>query len=89
MPSYLGYNETEEHFSQLLSKYIDDMVNPDFRRAVMSFLNYDVVIRQMMEGKTPAITYKKVDGEEVTLKVYKLDGDKETVNETLWVFERE
>lgn len=88
MPSYLGYNETEDNFSQLLSKYIEDMVHPDFRRAIISFLNYDAVIRQILEGKTPAFTYKKVDGEEVTLRVYKLDTDKETVNETLWVFER-
>lgn len=88
MPSYLGYNEVEENFSKLLTKYINDIVHPDFRRAVMSFLNYDAIRRQMAEGKTPTITYKKIHGETVTLSVYNLSDDKDKVNDTLWVFEK-
>ena len=86
MPSYLGYNEEEENFSKLLEKYINDIVHPDFRRAVMSFLNYDAIRRQISEGKTPAITYKKTHGETVTLSVYNLSDDNDKVNDTLWVF---
>ncbi len=88
MPSYLGYKEDEENFSKLLAKYIDDIVQPDFHRAVMSFLNYDAIKRQISEGKTPSITYKKVHGETVTLSVYSLTDDKDDVKETLWVFAR-
>ncbi len=88
MPSYLGYNEDEENFSKLLSKYIDEMVHPDFHRAVSSFLNYDVIRRQMTEGKTPSITYKKVNEEKVILSVYKLNESSEISEETLWVFAR-
>ncbi|MBR2180838.1 MAG: hypothetical protein IJ949_02985, partial [Oscillospiraceae bacterium] len=86
MPAYLGYKEDEENFSKLLSKYIHDIVHPDFNRAVMSFLNYDAIKRQISEGKTPSITYKKTNGETVTLSVYNLTNDKDNVKDTLWVF---
>ncbi|MBE7054619.1 MAG: GGDEF domain-containing protein [Ruminococcaceae bacterium] len=89
MPSYLGYKENEENFSKLLSKYIQDIVHPDFHRAVMSFLNYDAIKRQISEGKTPSITYKKIHGETVTLSIYNLTDDKDNVTDTLWVFAKE
>ena len=89
MPSYLGYNEHEENFSKLLAKYIDELVHPDFHRAVSSFLNYDAIRRQMLEGKTPSITYKKVNGEKVVLSVYKLEENNEIPEETLWVFAKD
>ena len=71
------------------TKYIDDIVHPDFRRAVMSFLNYDAIKREIAEGKTPSITYKKVNGETVVLSVYKLTDESENAKETLWVFAKE
>jgi len=86
MPSYLGYDENEKHFSRILAKYIDETVSPDFHRAVLSFLNYDAIKKQMSEGNTPRITYKKVNGELVVLSVYNLDENKNTVSDTLWVF---
>lgn len=89
MPAYLGYNEDEEHFSILLAKYIEDMVDPDFHRSVMSFLNYDAVKHQLLEGKTPKITYKKTNGEAVILSVYNLGDNNKTVGETLWVFAKD
>lgn len=89
MPSYLSYNEDEENFSKLLTKYVDDIVSPDFHRGVMSFLNYDAIKRQLSEGKTPSITYKKVNGETVILSVYKLADNKNDVKDTLWVFAKD
>jgi len=88
MPSYLGYNENEKCFSAILSKYIEETVHPDFHRAVLSFLNFDALRKQIAEGKTPRITYKRVNGELVILSVYKLDDDKDNINETLWVFSK-
>ena len=88
MPSYLGYNEDEKNFSKLLKKYIVELVHPDFHRAVMSFLNYDALKRQISEGRTPSITYKKTYGATVTLSVYNMSNDKDNVSETLWVFAR-
>lgn len=88
MPAYLGYNENEEHFSKLLAKYIDEVVHPDFHRAVTSFLNYEAIKRHMAEGKIPKIRYKKANGETVILSVYSLEDSNENVNETLWVFKK-
>ena len=89
MPAYLGYKEDEENFSRLFTKYVNDFVHTDFHRAVMSFVNYDAIKRQIAEGKNPSITYKKVNGETVILTVYKLSDDKDNAKETLWVFARE
>ena len=89
MPAYLGYNENEEHFSELLTKYIDDSVAPQFHRSTMNFLNYDALKRQLLEGNTPKITYKKTNGESVVLSIYKLSDEESSVNNTLWVFARE
>ena len=89
MPAYLGYKESEEHFSALVIKYIDDSVAPEFHRAMMSFLNYDALKRQLLEGKTPKITYKKTNGDTVVLSVYRLCNEDSTVNNTLWVFAKD
>lgn len=89
MPSYLGYKEEEKHFSKLLQKYIHDSVHPDFQRAVMSFQNYDAIRRQILEGNTPSITYKKVNGETVILNIYNMTDGHDCVTDTLWVFSKE
>ncbi len=89
MPAYLGYNENEEHFSNLLKKYIEETVDADFHRAIMSFLNYDALKGQLMEGKIPKITYKKINGENVILSIYKLSDIEDSVVETLWVFSKD
>ncbi len=89
MPSYLGYHEHEEHFSRLLNKYIDDSVHSDFHRAVMSFLNYDAIKKQLSENKTPKITYKKTNGETVILSIYNMDNGTENIKDTLWVFAKD
>ena len=89
MPAYLGYNEDEEHFSNLLTKYIEDTVDPDFHRAIMSFLNYDALRRQLLDGKTPKITYKKTNGEKRILGIYRLSDIEDSAVETLWVFAKD
>ena len=89
MPAYLGYNENEEHFSNLLTKYISDFVAPEFHRATMNFLNFDALKRQLLEGKTPRITYKKTNGETVILSVYRLSNEENSANNTLWIFARD
>lgn len=89
MPAYLNYNENEEHFSNLFSRYVSEAVDPDYHRAMTSFMNYDVIRRQLADGKNPVIRYKKSNGETVILSVYKLCSDNETVSDTLWVFAKE
>lgn len=86
MPSYLGYNEKEDYFSKLLSKYIEEFVHPDYKRAVESFLNYDAIKRQLSMRTTPKVTYKKTNGESVVLSIHKLEDNNDTIDNTLWVF---
>ncbi len=89
MPAYLNYNENEEHFSNLFSKYVSETVDPDYHRAVMSFMNYEALKHQLMEGNIPKIKYKKNNGELVALSVYKLGDAENVVSDTLWVFAKE
>ena len=86
MPAYLKYNENEEHFSNLFSKYVSEEVEPDYHRAVTTFLNYGVLRTQLSEGKVPRITYLKHNGETVVLSVHKLGDEDSQVSETLWIF---
>lgn len=86
MPAYLNYSENEEHFSKLFSKYVAESADSDYHRALLSFLNYDALKHQLLEGKTPKVTYKKNDGELVTLSVYKLGESDDMIVDTLWVF---
>jgi hypothetical protein len=86
MPRYLGYNETEENFSLLYSNYVSESVAPDYHRSMFSFRNYSALKSQLAEGRTPKITYKKLNGETVTLSVHKLYDEDTALSETLWVF---
>ena len=89
VPAYFGDNEEEDNFSKLIAKYADDSVHPDFHRAVMSFMNYDAIKKQLSDNKTPSITYKKTNGETVILSVYQLGESRENAKETLWVFAKD
>ena len=89
MPSYLGYHEDETEFSKLLTHYIDEMVHPDFRRPVLSFLNFSAIKAQVLEGLVPQITYKKVNGEPVILSVYGISHSEQDDTQTLWVFAKD
>lgn len=88
-PAYLNYNEEEDLFSDLFSRYVTETINTDYRRSVMSFMNYEALKHQLAEGKTPKITYKKNNKENGILSVYTLRGNETNVYDTLWVFEKE
>lgn len=89
MPKYLEYNEEEESFSNIFTRYIDEIVDPDFHRPMISFLNYDAIKRHLSEGSIPRITYKKNNGEAVILSVYRLNDDSDDIRDTLWVFAKD
>ena len=78
-----------ENFSKRFIKYVDEAVHPDFQRALMSFSNYNVLKKQLSEGNIPRISYKKLNGEMITLCVYNLNNDGDAIKDTLWIFARE
>ncbi|MBO5007737.1 MAG: GGDEF domain-containing protein [Clostridia bacterium] len=90
MPAYLKpFSENETRFSKIYARYVHELVNPDYQRALLSFLNYDVLIRQLLGGYTPTLSYTKIDGGKYRVTVYKISESNDDITETLWVFEKE
>lgn len=91
MPTYLQYDEYEEHFSKLFLKYAAEMVAPDYHRHLSDLAHddYSSLKYQLSQGETPKVSYEKVNGEKMVLSVYKLDQTENDDFETLWVFAKE
>ena len=90
MPSYFKhFSEQDDRYSKALAHYIHDMVSPDYQRALLSFLNYDVIEKHLLDGKIPNITYTKINGETVNLSVHLIAEQNNTSKETLWIFEKQ
>ena len=83
LPAYLGYHDREDHFFALFTKYVSEIVEPDYHRAMLGFLNYDSIRHQLQSGITPKISYQKRDGQHIALSIYKI-GNAE--DDTLWIF---
>lgn len=89
MPSYFrDFSEEGECFSNTFSHYIQEFVSPDYQRAMLNFLKYDVLKRQLMEGYFPNISYVTNNGESIVLTIYALPGQENGITDTLWIFER-
>ena len=88
MPKAFQYDESAPHFAQLYSKYVAEDVMPEYRRKMLSVLNYDALKQQMKQGQTPTIQYKKADGENMVMRIHWLLEDNKA-SDTLWVFSKE
>lgn len=90
MPAYLKqFSENETYFSKIFSLYIREMVHSDYQRPLLSFLEYDVLKRQLAEGNIPSISYLKNSSEKFRLSVYPLADFGDEMPDTIWVFEKE
>lgn len=88
MPEYLNqFSQENDSFKDAFVYYVREMVHPDYQRGMLSFINYDVIGKQLEEGRIPSIEYIKVNGEKVVLSVYGLSDKEKDNSETLWVFE--
>ena len=85
-PAYFVKDENEECFSELFANYVSESAGSEYNRALLAFNNYDALKQQLIEGKTPTITYKKLNGDSVKLSVYCLSSTDGSVSETLWIF---
>ena len=88
MPSYFEQLSEDDCFSKSFKKYIDEFVTSDCRRALLGFLQYDVLKRELESGKVPTITYERTDGNFVKLSIYVSDENNDNHSETIWVFEK-
>jgi len=88
MPAYLNqFSEENDLFEAAFAYYVREMVHPDHQRAMLSFINYEVIKRQLLAGEMPSIEYEKINGDKVILSVYGLSSKENENSETLWVFE--
>lgn len=89
-PSYFSeILEQENSFSQSMRKYIHDLVKPEFYRTLLSFLEYDILEKQLKKGQNPIATYIKIDGEGVTLSIHSVAESDNKEIDSIWVFEKE
>ena len=86
MPKSFRYNERESGFSKLFAQYVTDDVAQEYRRAVVSFANYEALKQQLAQGQTPKLTYQKTNGAKMTLSVHRLGEVDDLITDTLWVF---
>ena len=88
MPSYFKqFSENDDSFKSAFSRYVHDMVNPDYHRPILNFLSYDVLKRQLLEGNIPTISYIDSSGNKIVLSVYPLPGQTDDIVDTMWIFE--
>lgn len=88
-PSYFSaiLDETPS-FSKAMKKYIHDWVKPEYRRALINFLEYDALENNIRKGNLPQITFTKIDGEQVIFSVYPNNDRHSNEINTIWIFER-
>ncbi len=89
MPDYFkSYAEAEGAASKVFSRYVNEMVNPDYHRTLLNFLNYDAIKKHLNEGTIPSMTYTNARDEIICLNVYSLPSPADGTTETIWVFEK-
>ncbi len=80
-------DESNLLFSQTMRRYNDEFVAPKYHRRFLAFLEYDVLKKEFNENKVPEISYTRIDGDKVTLKVYAVNTN-ENQTDCIWVFEK-
>ncbi len=81
-------NEESYAFSATIKRYVNEFVKPNYHRAFLNFLEYDVLKKHFQEGDIPEMLYERIDGEKLRLKIYCINKDDNT-SDCIWVFEKE
>ena len=88
-PSYFLALEEENHsFSQVMEKYIHDVVKAEYQRSMLSLLDYNELAKQLKNGIVPRQAYIKHDDEKIVLSIYGISKPDDTID-AVWIFERE
>ncbi|MBQ7901368.1 MAG: hypothetical protein IJ365_05330 [Clostridia bacterium] len=89
MPDYLKkYAEEEATASKVFSRYVHEMVHPDFQRVLLNFLNYDALKKHLAEGNIPSVTYTNAADEIICLSIHSISKADESAENTIWVYEK-
>lgn len=89
-PTYYFMLDNESHlFSEVMKNYIHDIVNPDFHRTMLKFLDYEILERQLQSGHKVRVSYTKIDGEKMVMSIYAISQPEDEAMDTVWIFEKE
>ena len=80
--------DSEKGFVTELREYVREYVKPEYHRILFSLLNYDTLRLQLQSGTYPSIVYEKLDGEQMTLEVFPVPDQTDSVKDTIWIFEK-
>ncbi len=88
-PSYFENIDNNTYkYSVNFKKYIKDFVKSEYHRALLTFLDYDILKKNFKEKHIPEISFERIDGEKVRLKIYCINVE-QSVSDCIWVFEND
>ncbi len=88
-PSYFDNIDAAAYrYSINFEKYINDFVKPEYHRALLTFLDYDILKKHFKENHIPEISFERIDGEKIKLKIYCINII-ESDSDCIWVFEND
>ena len=74
-------------YSQSLKEYARRFIIPEDKKAVEKLLNYELIRANMVRGREMKITYRKIDGKRVNLKIIPVSDYSNAKKETIWLFQ--
>ena len=81
--------QTEHSAQKALHIYNETFVAPEFRDSFSELFDFDFIRNQMQEGKALRVTYRRVDGIHITVRVSNYSQNCFRSRETLWIFRDE
>jgi len=76
--------EKDGKFSKGLLRYAEELAAPEFYEDFTLLCDYDSLRRQLNQGETPSLLYRKKDGSILQLQVTRTENPRQ--QETLWIF---
>jgi len=88
-PDYYSMEQADdEMFSDVIKRYILEIVKPEYHRNLSTLFDFDFIKRQIAEGNTPEFSYVNISGDNMVLTIYPASGTDDDDSYTLWIFER-
>lgn len=81
-------DKAEGRFSIALREYVTQMVASCDHEKFASFLDYQLLIQRFEQEEAPEVSYRRIDGLKLILRVFKSQDYSEFDKETVWIFEK-
>lgn len=80
-------DKNQGKFSGSMKEYCRVLVCPEYYDQFKKLLDYDYVQEQLALGNTVDLTYQKLDGTKIELKITIYDQEDSDIQEMLWIFQ--